>query len=333
MSNTPLQAPFPWFGGKSRVADIVWQAFGDVQNYVEPFFGSGAVLLARPNWQGTTESINDKDGYVSNFWRAIKANPEAVATYADMPVSETDLTARHLWLVRRKESLLDALETDPDYYDAKIAGFWVYGICSWIGTGFCSGNGPWIEQGGRLIKGTAGRGINKQLPLLSTAGQGINKQLPLLGDAGQGAAILDWFNKLSERLRKTRIACGDWSRLVGATANPRLGLTGVFLDPPYSDTARAEVYATECFNVAHEVREWCAKQADPKVRVALCGYAGEHNALEALGWSVYAWKAQGGYGSGNGNGHKERIWFSPSCLPLSTAPGAQLSLFDGVRKL
>ena len=42
-----LDAPFPWFGGKRRVAPIVWQRFGDVQNYVEPFFGSGAVLLNR----------------------------------------------------------------------------------------------------------------------------------------------------------------------------------------------------------------------------------------------------------------------------------------------
>ena len=44
-----LKAPFPWFGGKSLVADIVWQRFGDIPNYVEPFFGSGAVLLGRPH--------------------------------------------------------------------------------------------------------------------------------------------------------------------------------------------------------------------------------------------------------------------------------------------
>lgn len=46
--NASLRAPFPWFGGKSRIASTVWDAFGRVQNYVEPFFGSGAVLLARP---------------------------------------------------------------------------------------------------------------------------------------------------------------------------------------------------------------------------------------------------------------------------------------------
>lgn len=44
----PVRAPFPWFGGKSRAADLVWARFGNVPNYVEPFAGSLAVLLARP---------------------------------------------------------------------------------------------------------------------------------------------------------------------------------------------------------------------------------------------------------------------------------------------
>lgn len=42
-----LQAPFPYFGGKSRIADVIWQRLGDVANYVEPFAGSLAVLLQR----------------------------------------------------------------------------------------------------------------------------------------------------------------------------------------------------------------------------------------------------------------------------------------------
>jgi DNA adenine methylase len=32
-----LRAPFPWVGGKSRVAAAVWQRFGDVPRYFEPF--------------------------------------------------------------------------------------------------------------------------------------------------------------------------------------------------------------------------------------------------------------------------------------------------------
>ena len=56
----PLKAPFPYFGGKSRVALQVWERFGDVANYVEPFAGSLAVLLGRPT-EPKTETVNDLD--------------------------------------------------------------------------------------------------------------------------------------------------------------------------------------------------------------------------------------------------------------------------------
>jgi len=55
-----MKAPFPWFGGKSRVAHLVWDRFGNVPNYVEPFFGSGAVLLDRPH-APHTETINMRE--------------------------------------------------------------------------------------------------------------------------------------------------------------------------------------------------------------------------------------------------------------------------------
>ncbi len=42
------KAPFPWFGGKSRAVHVIWPRFGQVRNYVEPFFGSGAILFNRP---------------------------------------------------------------------------------------------------------------------------------------------------------------------------------------------------------------------------------------------------------------------------------------------
>ena len=89
-----LVAPFPWFGGKSRAAHLVWAALGDVNGYVEPFAGSLAVLLARPNPRGV-ETVNDRDAYLANFWRAVQHDPDAVAHHADWPVSEVDLSARH----------------------------------------------------------------------------------------------------------------------------------------------------------------------------------------------------------------------------------------------
>jgi len=178
----PLKAPFVWFGGKRKVATQVWDALGDVDNYVEPFAGSLAVLLGRPHdltdGRRRAETVNDADGFLANFWRAVALDPEAVAAHADYPVNEVDLFARHLWLVNTGRSrLLEGMESDPDWFDAKIAGWWVWGVNAWIGSGWCAGDGPWIHADG----GTVGK-----RPHLGDAGQGVNRKLPHLGDAGRG---------------------------------------------------------------------------------------------------------------------------------------------------
>jgi hypothetical protein len=70
--------------------------------------------------------------------------------------------------------------------------------------------------------------------------------------------------------------------------------------------------------LAHQVREWAIEQGnDPLLRIALCGYEGEHKMPPS--WKCVPWKTRGGYGSqshglGRENSHRERIWFSPHCL-------------------
>ena len=319
MIDTSLVAPFPWFGGKRRVADVVWARFGDVPNYVEPFFGSGAVLLGRPSpWAGT-ETVNDKDGFIANFWRALAADPGQVAHFADWPVNENDQHARHIWLVHQRETLTARLEGDAAYYDAKIAGWWVWGICCWIGAGWCSGNGPWSVDDGKLVHlGDAGMGVNRKRVHLGTAG---------MGETNGG--LLAWMQALAERLRYVRVCCGDWSRVCGSTPTMRLGTTAVFLDPPYSeDERKPDLYSVDG-DMADDVRAWAFSVGDdPLMRVALCGYAGEHS---MPGWTEYTWKADGGYGlqgngSGRANAEREVIWFSPHCV----IPDHQPSLFEEV---
>ena len=174
MTTEPLRSPFPYFGGKHKAAPTVWEAFGQVDNYVEPFAGSAAMLLAAPEGR-RIETINDFDGFVANFWRAVSHDPDAVAHAADWPVNEVDLFARHSWLVRQRATLTEQLHADPAYYDARIAGWWVWGACNWIGSGWCSGTGPWVHDGERIVRAD------------SNAGQGINRQLPHLGDAGRAS--------------------------------------------------------------------------------------------------------------------------------------------------
>ena len=377
----PLKAPFPYAGGKSRVAAEVWKRFGDVPNYVEPFAGSLAVLLARPHTP-RTETCNDADGMVANFWRAVQADPDAVAEHADWIVSELDLHARHLWLVNTGRERVARLMVDPEYYDPQVAGWWVWGLCQWIGSGWCSGKGPLrLPESGELNGvhkklphlGDAGTGVHKKLPHLGDAGRrvprpalGVAQQLPHLGDGGRGVhrgpgvsvqkpamvigggagvhgfrfgetceeraeGLRQMMRGLRDRLRRVRVACGDWTRVTGESVTIKHGLTAVFLDPPYAHAERHnETYAVET-DCSAAVRRWAIENGDhPLYRIAYCGYEAPEMQFPDT-WECFAWKAAGGYGSqgtgrGRENSARERIWFSPGCL--KPGKGLQTALFD-----
>lgn len=305
-----IAAPFPWFGGKATVAPEVWDRLGDVANYVEPFFGTGAVLFARPH-AARIETVNDADGFLSNFWRAVKLDPAGVARWLDFPVSERDLEARHYWLLTEGMARIAPLAGDPEAHDAQVAGWWCWGLCSWIGSGWCSGEGPWTWDGAAWQDA-------RQFPHLGSAGMGINRQLPHLGNAGRADNLIA---ALSARLANVRVCCGDWSRVTGDSVTHGHGTTGVFLDPPYSYAAgrQAGLYATDSGTVAQDAAAWAREAGkNPLMRIAFCGYDGEH---EFPGWEPFRWKAKGGYGSqgaedgsGRANAKRETIWFSPACL-------------------
>lgn len=40
-----LRAPFPYFGGKSMIADLIWRRLGCVKSYIEPFFWFGCGFI------------------------------------------------------------------------------------------------------------------------------------------------------------------------------------------------------------------------------------------------------------------------------------------------
>lgn len=337
-------SPYPYFGGKSSIADLVWDRFGNTPNYVEPFFGSGAVLLSRPHFTpqfSNIETINDLSGFVVNFWRSVKADPEAVARWADNPSFENDLHARHIWLVSKKESLQVQLEGDPEFHDPKVAGWWVWGMSQWIGSGFCSGKGRWTSIDGKMVMAEDGNGVNRQVNYLRGNGQGVSRKSvhdangvePGTGECG----IYAWMEALQARMKRVRVCCGDWTRVVGNTPTVANGLTAVFLDPPYADTAKRDkdLYERDSLDVAHDVREWALANGDnPQLRIALCGYEGEHVMPET--WETVAWKTSGGYGSqsdgrGRDNTTKERIWFSPHCLRPQAIQWQHGNLFDLVQ--
>jgi len=317
-----LKSPFPYFGGKRIVAPLIWQRFGRVANYVEPFFGSGAVLLANP--APHTETVNDIDGLLCNFWRALQADPDAVAHHADWPVSELDLHARHRWLVNQRANVT-ALLDDPAYSDAKIAGWWVWGISQWIGRGWCPTDRP-AQQIPHL--GDRGRGVHRrslwqQRPHLGSRGVGVHRsslaqQIPDLRDRGSLSTsdLVASFRQLAARLRRVRVCCGEWERVLGSSVTVGHGPTAILLDPPYAPRDRAEVYTFDSSTVFHDVCAWARANGDtPLLRIAVCGY--DEPDLFDDTWSCVRWQTGGGYASrtsrGQANRSRECIWFSPHC--------------------
>lgn len=165
-------------------------------------------------------------------------------------------------------------------------------------------------------------------------------QLPHMGNAGMGvhgrtAHLHQWVADLSARMRRVRVACGDFRRVLtpSALCDAKCPQTGILLDPPYA--VGSHLYGSEGHaSVAAEAAAWAAQAAteNPAWRIVFCGHEGEHD--DALvGWRVVAWDpatakfGSGGYGRKNGNPQRERLWLSPACLRVDGEAGHQRGLF------
>lgn len=285
------------------------------------------MLLARPH-APKVETVNDKDGAISNFWRAVKHAPDEVARWCDWPVNEADLRARHKWLVEQLPALFDKLCDDPDYFDAKIAGWWVWGISAWIGNGWChvdmrlQRRRPHLGNHGVVQVRSAGDGIYHTMPKVSAPGMGVHapsrKNPTTHRNKGvhRPVELIALFEQLAERLRNVRVCCGDWTRVMGRSTlgiDTDHGMTpcGILLDPPYAHSVRKKRLYREDHeaDLSAEVRAWAIANGDnPQLRIALCGFEGEHEMPES--WTKVAWAST----SSAESRQKERIWFSPFCL-------------------
>ena len=169
-------------------------------------------------------------------------------------------------------------------------------------------------------------GVHRATPQrIHTANAGMGKGCGL--DATHQHHVIDsWIRGLSERLRRVRVLYGDWAQAVQSGVLRFGKVTAVYLDPPYAHAVKRHtgLYSEESATVSDGVRAWCIKNGGKRsLRIALAGYEGEHDELEQHGWSVESWKPHGkGYASqssegsqGRKNVSRERVWYSPHCLP------------------
>ena len=137
-----MRTPFPYFGGKSRIAPEIWQRLGDPGYYFEPFGGALGVLLNRPH-VGRHEYVGDTDCHITNFFRAAKyGDCRELAGLTDWPTSQLDLVARTKWLKQQRQRLHRNLTNDPKWYDLECAAWY-----AWVQSVRISANGATIVLG------------------------------------------------------------------------------------------------------------------------------------------------------------------------------------------
>ena len=289
-----MKTPFPWYGNKSKWGELVWRAFGNPTTYVEPFAGSLAVLLARPH-EPRREVVCDTDGGICNFWRSVANDPDEVAYWATWPTIHDDLTARHRWLIKWRCNHADKLRIDADYYDAKAAGWWIWGVSNWIGSGFGEVRGGRDTRPYIASKGGHGQGVQQQC--LSWPGRDIK----------------GFFSLIQERMRRVVVINRSWESaitpvILGDTPSLRAksGTIAVFLDPPYLLKLRSKLYQDDHLadEVAKSSFDWAVKHGK-RYRISYCCHAGDFD-------TPTGWRAET-RAFGRGIGKRDMIMFSPSC--------------------
>ncbi|MCU1418700.1 MAG: adenine methylase [Schumannella sp.] len=69
-----MKPPFPYFGGKQRIAEQIVSYFPEHGHYVEPYCGGLSVLMAKA--PSPLETVNDLDGDIMAFWRVLRDQPD-----------------------------------------------------------------------------------------------------------------------------------------------------------------------------------------------------------------------------------------------------------------
>lgn len=218
----PLKPPFQFFGRKDYVAPLVWQFLGDVKIYCEPFGGSLAVLLARPNYDihSHHEIVGDIDGLIINCYRAIRAAPRTVAEILDRyNWSECDVVAAVKELKQWAASgSVNKLQTSLDYYDARIAALFISAMS------FLLSPSPTLHTNTTKYY-TTNWLLSRKDGQFAVGNDGFVRNI----------AIRDNLIAIANRLKHVRMFCRDWKETVHialAAAKKTRQPVGFFLDPP-----------------------------------------------------------------------------------------------------
>lgn len=124
-----IKAIAPWFGGKRNLAPRIVAELGDHRAYWEPFCGSMAVLLAKP--QTTMETVNDLHGDLINLARVIRCPSQGPQLYRRL---------RRVLMAKPLHTDAATIVKDGDFEGDAVDRAEAYFTASWMGRNGVSGS-------------------------------------------------------------------------------------------------------------------------------------------------------------------------------------------------
>lgn len=112
-----MNAVFKYPGAKWSIASWVIDHFPEHHSYLEPFFGSGAVLFTKE--RSAIETVNDLDGDVVNLFYWIRHDPERLAREIYWTPYAREIYDR-AWNAMRTEK--DSFQRAVDFYIRMMMG-------------------------------------------------------------------------------------------------------------------------------------------------------------------------------------------------------------------
>lgn len=94
--------PVPYHGAKTRVGASIAALLPRHEHYVEAFFGSGAVLFAKP--RSRAETANDAHGRLVTFWRVLRDRPDELAVACELSPHARQEHADAQWTLTHTET-------------------------------------------------------------------------------------------------------------------------------------------------------------------------------------------------------------------------------------
>jgi len=248
---TTVNPPLKWHGGKTYLARRIIALMPPHIHYVEPYFGGGAVLLAKDP-EGVSEVVNDLNRGLINFWSVLRDEGlfDRLRRYVEaMPFSEDDY--------KKAEALCGMAAFSPTSDQGKVrlaAEFFVACRQSLAGR---------MKSFTGVTKTRVRRGMNNEVSAWLTAVEGLPA--------------------VHARLKRVLILNRPALEVIRGQDGPD---TLFYLDPPYLHETRATTadYAHEMTAADHE--RLLATIAAVRGKFILSGYRSElyDRRAESNGW-------------------------------------------------